>query len=229
MFKGLVDYSNPASLGSKMRRRRFERIERLVRKVLAGQPRCRIIDIGGTASYWRLMDERLLESCDVTITNLEVPKGHDPWTGVPSSGQFSFHIGDGRRLEFSDQSFDIAHSNSVIEHVGTFADMQMLVAESRRLARSFYIQTPYFWFPVEPHFGLPLIHYLPMPLRSKLLIRFGDGFGRRFNGVAEAMSLLESINLIDRAQARALLLDGERLEAERVFGLTKSLVLLRSG
>lgn len=227
MFKNLVDYNNPNSLGSKLRRRRFAQIERMVRKTLTAQPRCRILDIGGTANYWRLMNEDLLDSCDVAIVNLEVPKGHDPWSDAPQRGQFSFHIGDARQLDFPDESFDIVHSNSVIEHVGTFADMQKLVAESRRIGRFFYVQTPYFWFPIEPHFGLPLIHWLPVPLRSKLLIRFGDGYRRRFKGVAEAMELIESINLIDRAQARALLMDGERLEAERVLGLAKSLLLLR--
>src|SRR3546814_10323990 len=67
------------------------------------------------------------------------------------------------------RSFDIAHSNSVIEHVITWDNMKNFARETRRVAAWHYVQTPYFWFPVDPHFyKLPFYHWLPRPLRAKL-------------------------------------------------------------
>jgi hypothetical protein len=222
----LVNYNNPRSIGSRLRRRRFAHIEDLVLKVLRDKSTCEIIDIGGAARYWHLMDQSLLESCRITLVNLDKPWDADPWENTPSAGTFEFAIGDGRCLEFGNQEFDIAHSNSVMEHVGSFADMRRFVRESARVARYFYIQTPYFWFPIEPHFGFPLIHWLPVPLRCKIITRLGIGFRRKFGSVREAMSYIEAINLIDIEQARALLEDG-RIAYERVWGIPKSLMLIR--
>ncbi|MEM7504365.1 MAG: methyltransferase domain-containing protein, partial [Pseudomonadota bacterium] len=169
-LRSLINYNNPGSLGSRLRRGRFAHIESLVSRVLDDKPTCEIIDIGGVARYWRLMDQSLLKSCRIKVVNIEEPWGMDPKTDQPNAGQFEFATGDGRSLNFEDGEFDIAHSNSVIEHVGSFADMQRFVRESARVARFSYIQTPYFWFPIEPHFGFPLIHWLPVPLRCKSLL-----------------------------------------------------------
>jgi hypothetical protein len=33
--------------------------------------------------------------------------------------------------------------------------------ETVQVGRSYYLQTPNFWFPLEPHYGVPFIHWLP--------------------------------------------------------------------
>jgi len=54
-----------------------------------------------------------------------------------------------------DGEFDLVFSNSVIEHVGDFERMRQFVHEARRVAKSYWIQTPSKWFPIEPHCGMP--------------------------------------------------------------------------
>ena len=37
--------------------------------------------------------------------------------------------------------------------------MRAFAAETKRLADNYYIQTPYFWFPIDPHYyRIPLFH-----------------------------------------------------------------------
>jgi len=74
----------------------------------------------------------------------------------------------GQPLPFPDQSFDIACSNAVIEHVGSRAQRTAFIAEHLRVARSVFITFPNRWFPVEHHTGLPLMHYSPWLFRKAL-------------------------------------------------------------
>ena len=80
--------------------------------------------------------------------------------------------GDATNLsELPDGSFDVVFSNSVIEHLETFERQAAMAAEVRRLAPIYWVQTPNFWFPVEPHFLTPAWHWLPMGLRVAMLRR----------------------------------------------------------
>ncbi len=86
--------------------------------------------------------------------------------------------GVGERLPFADESFDFVFSNEVIEHVqddGAYAaEMVRVVKENGRIL----LFCPNRWYPVEQHgiywrgqykFGnIPLVNYLPNPLRNRL-------------------------------------------------------------
>jgi SAM-dependent methyltransferase len=86
--------------------------------------------------------------------------------------------GVGEDLPFADDSFDLVFSNEVIEHV---RDDGQYAAEMVRVTRPggrILIFCPNRWYPVEQHgvywhgrykFGnIPLVNYLPTPLRNRL-------------------------------------------------------------
>ena len=68
------------------------------------------------------------------------------------------------RLPFDDGAFDLAYASSVVEHVAP-ARRARFASELRRVARGWYVQTPAWSFPVEPHALLPFAHWLPARLR----------------------------------------------------------------
>jgi len=87
-------------------------------------------------------------------------------------------VGAGEALPFASACFDLVLSNEVIEHV---RDDRLAVAEMVRVLRPggrAVIFCPNRWYPVEQHgvywrgsyrFGnIPLVNYLPDPLRDRL-------------------------------------------------------------
>jgi hypothetical protein len=182
-----------------------------------------MLDIGGSTAYWRSVEPELRAlHCRVTLLNLSET---DALSGEYAPDLFSFIAGDARKIPCADRAFDIVHSNSVIEHVGTWQDMAAMAAEVRRLADVYFVQVPYFWFPYETHFQAPFIHWLPPQLQTRLFMRFNLGDAPRPT-VGGAMLKAQYTNLLDRLQFQALFPDAD-IVAERFYGLTKSLIALR--
>ena len=101
-----------------------------------------------------------------------------------------------------------------------------MAREVRRLAPRYFVQTPNYWFPVEPHFRFPLFHWLPAPIRLALVRRRACGYFPRAETLDDGMRFLEDSMLLDHAQMAHLFADA-RIEREKVLGLTKSLIAVK--
>ncbi|MGE4047771.1 MAG: class I SAM-dependent methyltransferase [Acetobacteraceae bacterium] len=218
-----TDYDDPSSLGPKLRKRRGQVIADLIRAIHRTNHRCRILDIGGEASYWNIFDRDFLQQHDVTITLLN---NQPDRIGSIDKAIFRMHIGDACRLDYGDNTFDLAHSNSVLEHVGDWPRMVAFAGETRRVALHYYVQMPFFWFPIEPHFGTPFFHWLPEPVRVAWIRRRPIGQYHRASTMDEAMEYVQDARLLDRKQFAALFPDAS-IRSERMFGMTKSLIAIR--
>ncbi len=182
----------------------------------------RILDVGGNLAFW-LAAEDLIGDLDLVVTIVNVVE-----TEAQDIGRYSLRPGDARDLsQFPDAAFDIVHSNSVIEHVGCWDCMQAFAREARRLAPRHFIQTPNYWFPVEPHFRTPFYHWLPERLRAQLLIGRRLGFRGPAPNLAAAIRLVKSVRLLDGKRFGALF-PGSQIRKERWLGLTKSLVAVQA-
>lgn len=223
LIHALQDNSDPNSLVSRLRRARGRRIVQMIRGIHAEKGEVRIIDLGGEPGYWRLFDDALLEACDVHIT-LVNPGGVDE---AVVGRRFTVIDGDACALpQYADDAFDMVHSNSVIEHVGDWPRMEAFAAECRRLAPAYYVQTPYFWFPIEPHFSAPFFHWRSEQSRARALLRRGHGFSPKAADVGEAMRDVQHARLLDKTQFHWLYPDAEHVD-EKIAGLTKSLMAIR--
>jgi 2-polyprenyl-3-methyl-5-hydroxy-6-metoxy-1,4-benzoquinol methylase len=72
--------------------------------------------------------------------------------------------------QFQNDEFDIVFSNSVIEHVGSYEEQNLMASEVRRVGKRYFIQTPNLFFPIEPHFLFPFFQFLPLDYRVTLII-----------------------------------------------------------
>jgi hypothetical protein len=124
---------------------------------------------------------------------------------------------DGTKLPFADGEFPVVFSNSVIEHVPR--ELQpAFAAEIRRVGRHYFVQTPNRYFPIEPHYQLPLFQFFPERLQRALNRRLSLGWREK--------GYWEEVNLLSAREMRRLFPDGE-LRREKVLGLTKSLMVVR--
>lgn len=213
-------YGDPRALSFRFRAERFRRLRPLIERIVAEKGKARIADLGGTAYYWNIFGSFVADTpVEIDLYNLE----HVP-TGSPKLRSL---IGDATRLDhLDDMSYDLVHSNSVIEHVGNWDAMTRMAAHVRRLAPAYYVQTPNFWFPYEPHFRFPVFHWLPQQVQYRLLLRLNLGFGGRRHSLDAAMRGLQSTSMLDHRQVASLFPDA-RIDREYFLGLTKSLMAIR--
>jgi hypothetical protein len=204
---------------NQFRQQRLKRFLTIVDEVVAVRKACRIIDIGGWVDYWQFLEPLWRgRPIHITMVNLVLAP-------VPDE-RFSSIICDARYLnQLDDFSFDLVHSNSVIEHVGLWRDQCKMAREVRRLAPRYFVQTPNYWFPVEPHLRTPFIHWLPEPWRIAIVRKRACGYFPRAQSYEEARDVLDDARLLD-AEAMAKLFPEAIIERERFAGFTKSLIAI---
>ncbi len=221
--KSITDYDRPDAYATKLRVRRAKHILSMIDSVHRRYGSVTIIDIGGTRTYWNILPNSVFAEKNVSLTVVNIPGAPLP----PGDEHFTFIDGDACCLDqFDDDSFRIAHSNSVLEHIGDWHRMMAFADTVRRLAPNYYVQTPFFWFPIEPHCMCPFFHWLPEPVRVSLVMRFELGHWNRCSDIDDAVSLVESIRMVDRKLFKFLFPDAVHL-TERAFFLPKSMIAFR--
>jgi hypothetical protein len=213
MIPQFADNHDPDSLASRLRLKRNQRF----RYLIEGLPRpLKILDVGGFETVWENIG--FVNRPDIQIILLNVHRCETSYSNVRCV------IGDARHMpQFSDEEFDVVYSNSVIEHVGGLCDMKLMADEIRRVGKRYFLQTPYRYFPIEPHFLFPMFQFLPLPLQTYLVQHFDLGWMGRHVVKEEAEKAVLSIQLLSRGELRSFFPDAD-LENERFFGLTKSLL-----
>ena len=205
LFGPLRRWAAGSATVQRWRRQRYELFERLCEL----KPEDRIVDVG---AGWGAALERFNTVNPIVAVDLKLDTTQ--WLGSPNVTAMQ---ADGTDLPFGDREFDVGFSNSVIEHVPP--ELQpAFAAELARVADRYYVQTPNRWFPIEPHYQLPLFQFLPRRVRMALNRRFTLGW--------QAKGQWEEITLLGARDLRRLFPDAE-IHREKVLGLTKSLVAVR--
>jgi SAM-dependent methyltransferase len=213
VLRRLVSSTDPGSYANRLRERRFALFRSLLERL---EPPIRVLDVGGTPTFWQLRGADLPGNPSVVVLNLEAQAGGD--------GRVTTVVGNGLDMaELPDGSFDVVFSNAVIEHVETLENQRRMAAEIRRVGRRYFVQTPNRNFPLEPHFLVPGFQFLPIRLRAELLRRMPLGWYARTADKAEAEAKVRMIRLMTEREFRSVF-PGATIYREKVLGLTKSFI-----
>jgi SAM-dependent methyltransferase len=176
-----------------------------------------VLDVGGGAWPW----SELNAAARITILNVA------PARNPPADSPWLFVQGDGTRLEYAENAFDLVFSNSVIEHVGDWENQKRFAGEMLRCGKQIYCQTPNKWFFVEPHLIAPFLHWLPFRV-SRKLVRWCSIWGIVNRPSQEAVDeVLKGIRLLSCKDV-ILLFPECNIARERFLGMTKSFVVTRT-
>jgi 2-polyprenyl-3-methyl-5-hydroxy-6-metoxy-1,4-benzoquinol methylase len=165
--------------------------------------------LGGQPEIWNFISEPL----DIVILNLPGVARH-----LPTSRHRICNIeGDACDLSaFSDKSFDLVFSNSVIEHVGDDVMVRAFSSEAIRVGRMLWIQTPARCFIIEPHTGMPFWWYYPKWLRNHFIRKWRED-------LPAWTEMVEGTRYIDKRVLRAIF-PGCTISTERFLTWPKSYI-----
>ena len=180
-----------------------------------------ILDLGGRPGYWRNVG--LENIARIELLNIEAAELGRELDGLPPD-LFVSRIGNACSLvDYPSGSVDLVHSNSVIEHVGSWGSMRAKAEEMMRVGRAGWMQTPAWGFPLEPHFRTLFMHWFGRPLQSRLMGLSFDARVRR-SSLDIRRRRIDSVNLLGRREVRALFPD-RALYVERLMLWPKSYVI----
>ena len=206
---------SPGSFGWKQRERRALWLA----ETFPDLPQMSIIDLGGRVGPWKRAPVRPKH---VHVVNLESPPSELPeWAEVDH--------GDACALpdHITKRRYDLVYSNSVIEHVGGHERRERFADAVHLLSDAHWVQTPYRYFPVEPHWMAPGMQFMPVAMRAGVGRRWpladNTGWTRQ-----EAVRQVLGVELLDRTQMRHYF-PTSVLRTEKVLGVPKSLIAYRTG
>lgn len=202
------------SLGERRRASRWEWFGR----TFADIDSMSVIDLGGTVEAWQRAP---IHPASVHVINLESGDAEvPPWirTDIADACNLPPHIING--------NYDLVFSNSVLEHVGGYSQRQQFADAVHKLADRHWVQTPYRYFPIEPHWLFPGFQFLPLSVRATVSQRWPLSHNQskeRERNIHRAMS----VELLSRTEM-GLHFPHSTIGAERMLGMTKSLIAIKT-
>lgn len=174
----------------------------------------KILDVGGIEEYWinnGIIDDNRFQ---ITLLNLKLSEVH--------YSNFKSVIGNATDLrQYRDKEFDIVFSNSVIDHLSTLDDQRKMADEVSRVGKYFFVQSPYRYFPVEPHFLLPFAQFMPRRFLQYILTKTKLSRSKIW-GKEYAEGYIKEIRLLSINDMRRMF-PQSRIYKERFLGIVKSI------
>jgi hypothetical protein len=177
-----------------------------------------VLDLGGTPGWWRQAPVR---PRSLTLINLRGVAPPEPWMTLVR--------GDACEppARISQRRFDLVFSNSLIEHVGGHVRRQQLADVIHAASPHHWVQTPYRYFPVEPHWRFPGFQFLPVGVRASLSARWRHGHvAPAGDDERRAVEDVLGVELLSITELQHYF-PGSEIVRERFAGLTKGLIAVR--
>jgi len=200
----LIDHAKDSSMAARARLNRWA----VLSGRFPGLASMSVVDLGGEPAAWLRSPVRPRSLVCVNLNE-----------SIATEGGIEVIRGDACTIKDIGH-FDLVYSNSCIEHVGGHDRCMAFANNVRELGDHYWVQTPYRYFPIEPHYIFPGAQFLP--LRLQMLV--GEKWSLSFVGATADDGL--SIDLLSKTSLAYYFPEAE-IWKEKMFGLTKSLVALR--
>ena len=213
-FKSIFDISeNKNSLGNKFRKKRFSFF---LKKFDSLNKPITLLDIGGKINFWE--NRGLAGNNDYKITVLNIEKEKSNYSNI------NCLIGDATNLnQFKNKSFDIVHSNSVIEHLYNFENQKKMASEIMRVGQKYIVQTPNKYFFIEPHYLLPFFNIVPEKLKYLILTKTKLSRLKKWDKNF-AKQYIKEIRLLSEKEMKTLF-PNSKIYFEKFLGMNKSFTM----
>lgn len=218
-FKFFVNHQNAGSFVNRMRRKRFALIENEIEQLINQKGNIKILDIGGEIKYWQNIGWQN-PNCTIYILNLDVANN------LPSPAGYVEVKGNALSLPYQYGDFDLIFSNSVIEHVGSRKNQEIFASEVKRVCDKYIIQTPSFWFPLEPHSLIPFFQYIPHAIRAFFILWFNINYFPKAKNYKEALVTSRSTIMFTKYRFTKLFPDAF-CQVEKFAGIHKSYTVIK--
>ena len=174
----------------------------------------RVIDLGGVVGVW---EQAPVRPRAVTVLNTFPQDG--------GSSRVDTVVGDACELpeEIHRRRWDLVYCNSVIEHVGGHWRRSALADSIHALGDHHWVQTPYRYFPIEPHWLFPGFQFLPVRARAEVTLRWPVGAYGGLRDREQAVRWSLATELLSRTEMERYF-PGSDVVAERIGPLVKSLI-----
>ena len=213
-FKSIFDISeNKNSLGNKFRKKRFSFF---LKKFDSLNKPITLLDIGGKINFWE--NRGLAGNNDYIITIINIEKEKSNYSNI------NCLIGDATNLnQFNNKSFDIVHSNSVIEHLYNFNNQSKMASEIIRVGKKHIVQTPNKYFFIELHYLLPFFQFIPNKLKYYILTKTKLSRLKKWDKNF-AKQYIKEIRLLSEKEMKTLF-PKSKIYFEKFLGMNKSFTM----
>jgi hypothetical protein len=209
----IADPTRPGSLAHSARAKRWGELLRCFPDLAEMY----VLDLGGIPAAWRSAPVRPKHVMTVNL---------DPHITRQTESGITAIVADACSLtlpgNLPTKRFDLVYSNSVLEHVGGHYRRQQFADTVHAHADHHWVQTPYRYFPVEPHWLFPGFQWLPFRARVIVSQYWSHGHipcAER----AQATRDVQEVELMSAAEMRSYF-PSSSIWFERFAGLPKSLV-----
>jgi hypothetical protein len=213
-FKNIFDISeNKDSLGNQFREKRFSFFLKKFNKM---QKPISILDVGGKINFWE--NRGLAGNNDYIITIVNIEKEKSLYSNIKTK------MGDATDLSpFNDKSFDVVHSNSVIEHLYYSENQKKMASEIIRVGQKYIVQTPNKYFFLEPHYLLPFFQFIPDKLKYLILTKTKLSRLKKWDKKF-ASQYIEEIRLLSLKEIKVFF-PSSKIYFEKFLGMNKSFTM----
>lgn len=213
----IVDPAEQWSIGTSLRRKRWA----VFRRRFPDIKKMAVLDLGGTVVHWQTSPVRPKSVVVLNLLSEELERN------APNARSNDFDwitAVQGDALDppalLRNAGFDLVYSNSLIEHLGGHARRCDFASVVHAMAPHHWVQTPYRYFPIEPHWLFPGLQFLPQRARASA-IRHWPLAPARPNPEQAIRDVLE-VELLSTTEMKYYF-PGSEIIRERVLGLTKSI------